>query len=744
MARSSMRMTTWIGGDADLPDVTTDDAVQPAGTSAGMTALMGVVVVPLMLLFTAVWFFSHFSASKTATAVQLGRGRVKDQGREAAVKSNLVSPRSPECSTGSKAQKRKKKKNKQKCEPDEEAAEEPTAPSPRREIPLPEVALPPRPPQVAEPPRACPATQPETDLPCEDKEQEGDEEEEEGEREKQDAKEEEKEDVKEEDKDCEEEHDGWKDVIKKRSVSDLSNETNKRAMKVVELRRRRAQIFKRMGVLEENLGGFGGNARRDDEELKGLEGRQRLMEELDRVNLQIENLSLTPSEPSATSAAVIPSACAPPPQEAANPPEDLPHEEEALPDFPTHQSNHGGKRCGLDWRANSWWSEWTPGDMGDLDSKDGWNSDRWGSKGSTAGKGADQEGDSEWQDEWKRDERQGWKNGWKQRSFSSRHTKWWDRGADKETGWERSGACLADPYPDEPRKDFPREAPFDKNGRDKFRQRRRGRRDEAHEEVSSNHYDGVAPDWTSSTHVADRNYLGEEVTGDASPPCPKNEGRASPSRQRGKGGKGCRDARDRDGHELRDRHEPRGRQEPRERCEPRNRQEPHDRQQPRDRQEQVEDWFKQRTGPETSDQASASGEDKVEEVREVKEVSRPRLPDPTCEMDENELAGERLKKAMLPILGPRSRGRPCWGDAESDDEDSARNAQDAADAMFRGPYEPRAQASVPACVRPESRRACLDPDVVAFLGDEPLSDGEFEEQLKYVPQWVVDKARRQR
>ena len=57
--------------------------------------------------------------------------------------------------------------------------------------------------------------------------------------------------MKEEDKDCEEEHDGWKDVIKKRSVSDLSNETNKRAMKVVELRRRRAQIFKRMGVLED-------------------------------------------------------------------------------------------------------------------------------------------------------------------------------------------------------------------------------------------------------------------------------------------------------------------------------------------------------------------------------------------------------------------------------------------------------------------------------------------------------------
>jgi len=97
---------------------------------------------------------------------------------------------------------------------------------------------------------------------------------------------------------------------------------------------------------------------------------------------------------------------------------------------------------------------------------------------------------------------------------------------------------------------------------------------------------------------------------------------------------------------------------------------------------------------------------------------------------------EAAKEPTSSMLGATPGRRPNWGDADSEDEDQLVATAGCVE-RTRPRWVPTQRSAVPA----KGRRA-FDPDLVAFMGEDALKDvDKFEEQLKYVPQWVADKAR---
>jgi len=98
---------------------------------------------------------------------------------------------------------------------------------------------------------------------------------------------------------------------------------------------------------------------------------------------------------------------------------------------------------------------------------------------------------------------------------------------------------------------------------------------------------------------------------------------------------------------------------------------------------------------------------------------------------------EEVKDTASSMLGAKPGRRPNWGDADSEDEDQL--------VATAGRVERTGNRWVPAqrsAVRAPKGRQSFDPDLVAFMGEDALKDEEkCEEQLKYVPQWVAEKAR---
>lgn len=96
-----------------------------------------------------------------------------------------------------------------------------------------------------------------------------------------------------------------------------------------------------------------------------------------------------------------------------------------------------------------------------------------------------------------------------------------------------------------------------------------------------------------------------------------------------------------------------------------------------------------------------------------------------------------VKESASSMLGAKPGSRPNWGDADSEDEDQLVATAGCVE-RTGSRWVPTQRSAVQA---PKGRRA-FDPDLVAFMGEDALKDEkQFEEQLKYVPQWVAEKAR---
>lgn len=132
--------------------------------------------------------------------------------------------------------------------------------------------------------------------------------------------------------------------------------------------------------------------------------------------------------------------------------------------------------------------------------------------------------------------------------------------------------------------------------------------------------------------------------------------------------------------------------------------------------------------------------------------------------------------ALAFMAGSRSGKRTAWGDAESSDEESPVSRRGRADSKGSDqhstgaasaarpsskqspiaaaqPAEPSSKQSHAGMQRQHSTEASeqgteessWDEDLVAFMGEDALrDDAQFEEQLKYVPKWVAEKALRRR
>jgi len=196
----------------------------------------------------------------------------------------------------------------------------------------------------------------------------------------------------------------------------------------------------------------------------------------------------------------------------------------------------------------------------------------------------------------------------------------------------------------------------------------------------------------------------------------------------------------------------------------------------KDEKASMEDWLRQRLG-----------------VR--KPAGEEAEPQPTEDAIDR---GEELRQAIAPLFGNKIGERPNWGDAESSDEDrndrpaavkrlarpahlnaalkntetttasmqraGAKARQNVKNASPPSSPEPRscdvegvsaaaaAQSAAASKAPAKSRRPLAaaggakgDEDLSAFIGEDALHDDKkFEEAIKYVPTWVREKALRQR
>lgn len=86
--------------------------------------------------------------------------------------------------------------------------------------------------------------------------------------------------------------------------------------------------------------------------------------------------------------------------------------------------------------------------------------------------------------------------------------------------------------------------------------------------------------------------------------------------------------------------------------------------------------------------------------------------------------------------------RQNWGDAESSDEE---DHPIAVRSIIKEKNYKRADVTPSTSGRPADDDSAWDEDLVAFMGEAALKDeAKFEEQLKYVPTWVREKALRRR
>lgn len=164
----------------------------------------------------------------------------------------------------------------------------------------------------------------------------------------------------------------------------------------------------------------------------------------------------------------------------------------------------------------------------------------------------------------------------------------------------------------------------------------------------------------------------------------------------------------------------------------------------------MEDWLKQRLG-----------------VKKQAEEEDTKAPE---QQDERTPGGaESLRKAIAPLFGAKGE-RPNWGDAESSDEDrpaavarpgrpahltaalkknaaaeTMRAAGAAARDKVRESKEPEGSGADGAAPKAVAEDGKWGAELEGFLGEDALKDSaKFEEQLKYAPTWVRDKALRRR
>jgi len=440
---------------------------------------------------------------------------------------------------------------------------------------------------------------------------------------------------------------GWTEVQKRRTGVDANDEqAQRRADKILDLRRRKVAIAQKLGRVEEGLGGH-----REDKECKTLEVRARLLEDLNRVNASMKRLSeataaTTASEPLHGVA------------NDQNPPESTPEPEEIKDDT----------LLGYDESE----------DVGDGNSETGaWSS--WGAS------------DRQWwhdDAEWENNDWQQATGGWsesggahvyrpagarrRRRGLGGASEAAWQWNEDGEQGEPIAGdAATSSATP-------------------------RGRWAEEEDEEEE-----TAGGWTAYGND-DRRYRWQAVAKEGSEHMEIGERRIGKRKGAGKGARGGRGG-------------------------------------SRRMMAVAEDWVEEQatTDPSATTQATKPTrrwQPTQKENAEAIVESNDKVIEETVR--EQDCAGA-AKETAASMLGAKPGKRPNWGDADSEDEDQLVATAGCVE-RTGGRWVDSQRSAVQA---PKSRRA-FDPDLVAFMGEDALKDeGKFEEQLKYVPQWVAEKAR---
>jgi len=486
----------------------------------------------------------------------------------------------------------------------------------------------------------------------------------------------------------------------------------KRADKVSDLRRRKANINQQIKRLEENLGGSSGGARRDDEERKTLEARSRLQEDLERVNRSIERLT---NPASAEQAAM-----------------------ETWGDDYDYD---------YDWYAGDWeyWDEWGTAEWSSWDTGNG---QRRG-KGKGRGSRWEDEGGGfageEWQEQdwwdsaatastgttWVEKNSAQKRRGRKQQQWPSA---WWEDASWEEgdghasaSSWQGagSGTWEGGEWPEDGGQDY--EA-GNQNADSRKRERRR-KGDKGEGKGKGKRRDG-GDESNRLEDDATRN-AGDGDEGDSSPSAPRSPAQDRKRDRKGRG-KGKEGKDQENGEENFEGRESKGKDSKGKGKGKSKGKKGKDERIPEEETGNMEDWLSKRLG----NKSAVEVETEVNPERTV-------TPEPT--------GAEVVRQAIAPLFGNRTGERPNWGDAESSDEDRpvavarpGRSAHLTAALKKSSDMAPASQTRADSG-HGDGAKDEWDEDLAAFISGPSLGDdAKFEQELKYVPTWVREKALRRR